>query len=106
MAEKARRRRGVLPAGERLRLADAPAGVPSLAHGLLPLWRYGLEEKPRGFQVPPRRWVVERAFAWLGQARRLAKDYERLRENAAAMILWAMNRVMLRRLAGAARRNA
>jgi putative transposase len=42
------------------------------------LWRYGLEEKPSGFQVLPRRWVVERTFAWLGQARRLAKDYERL----------------------------
>ena len=36
------------------------------------LWRYGLEEKPRGFQVlPPRRWVIEKTFAWLGQARRL-----------------------------------
>ena len=29
------------------------------------LWRYGLEEKPRGFQVLPRRWVVERTLAWL-----------------------------------------
>ena len=46
------------------------------------LWRYGLEEKPRGFRVLPRRWVVERTFAWLGQARRLAKDYERLPETA------------------------
>lgn len=50
------------------------------------LWRYGLEEKPRGFQVLPRRWVVERTFAWLGQARRLAKDYERLPETGVAMI--------------------
>jgi putative transposase len=33
------------------------------------LWRYGLEEKPGGFRVLPRRWVVERTFAWLGQAR-------------------------------------
>jgi putative transposase len=67
------------------------------------LWRYGLEEKPRGFVVLPRRWVVERTFAWLGQARRLAKDYERLPESGVAMILWAMSRIMLRRLAGAAR---
>jgi putative transposase len=63
------------------------------------LWRYGLEEKPGGFRVLPRRWVVERTFAWLGQARRLAKDYERLPETAVAMIYWAMSRIMLRRLA-------
>jgi putative transposase len=65
------------------------------------LWRYDLEEKPRGFRVLPRRWVVERTFAWLGQARRLAKDYERLPETAVAMIYWAMSRIMLRRLARA-----
>ena len=65
------------------------------------LWRYGLEEKPRGFRVLLRRWVVERTFAWLGQARRLAKDYERLPETAVAMIYWAMSRIMLRRLARA-----
>lgn len=33
------------------------------------LWRYGLKEKPQGFQVLPRRWVVEKTFAWLGHAR-------------------------------------
>ena len=65
------------------------------------LWRYGLEEKPRGFLVLPRRRAVQRAFAWLGQARRLAKDYERLPENAVAMIHWAMSRIMLRRPASA-----
>jgi putative transposase len=66
------------------------------------LWRYGLEEEPRGFQILPRRWVVERTFAWLGQARRLAKDYERLPETGVAMIHRAMSRIMLRRLARAA----
>jgi len=66
------------------------------------LWRYGLEEKPRGFRVLPRRWVVERTFAWLGQARRLAKDYERLPETAVSMIHRAMSRIMLRRLASTA----
>jgi putative transposase len=60
------------------------------------LWRYGLEEKPRGFLVLPRRWVVERTFAWLGLSRRLSKDYERLPET---MIYGAMSRLMLRRLA-------
>ena len=64
-------------------------------------WRCGLEEKPRGFQVLPRRWV-ERTFAWLGLSRRLSKDYERLSKTAEAMIYGAINRVMLRRLARAA----
>ena len=65
------------------------------------LWRYGLEEKPRGFKVlPRRRWVVERTFAWLSQVvGRLSKDYERLPEVAEAMIYGAMSRLMLRRLA-------
>ncbi len=66
------------------------------------LWRYGLEEKPRGFRVLPRRWVVERTFAWLGLSRRFSKDYERLPETAEAMIYGAMSRLMLRRLARAA----
>jgi transposase len=42
---------------------------------------------------------VERTFAWLGQARRLAKDYERLPETGVAMIQAAMSRIMLRGLA-------
>ncbi len=42
---------------------------------------------------------IERTFAWLGQARRLAKDYERLPQTAVAMIYAAMSRLMLRRLA-------
>jgi putative transposase len=65
------------------------------------LWRYGLEEKPRGFKVLPRRWVVERTFAWLGLSRRFSKDYERLPETAEVMIYGAMSRLMLRRLARA-----
>jgi transposase len=39
---------------------------------------------PRGFGVLPRRWVVERTFSWLGQNRRMSKDYERLCESAEA----------------------
>lgn len=65
------------------------------------LWRYGLAEKPRGFRVLPRRWVVERTFAWLGLSRRFSKDYERLPETAENMIYGAMSRIMLRRLARA-----
>ncbi len=64
------------------------------------LGRHGLEEKPRGFRVLPRRWVIERTFAWLGQSRRLSKDYERLPTTSEAMIHAAMTRIMRRRLAG------
>jgi putative transposase len=65
------------------------------------LWRYGLAKLGEAARVGvlPRRWVVERTFAWLGKARRLARDYERLPETAVAMIYWAMSRIMLRRLA-------
>jgi putative transposase len=53
-----------------------------------------------GFHVLPRRWVVERTFAWLGRYRRLSKDYERLCATTEALIYIAMARLMLRRLAG------
>jgi putative transposase len=59
-----------------------------------------VEPTPRpAFTVLPRRWVVERTFAWLGQHRRLSKDYERLCETSEAMVYVAMSRLMLRRLA-------
>ena len=53
---------------------------------------------PPGFRVLPRRWVVERTFAWQAQARRLSKDYELLCSTSAAMIYVCMIRLMLRRL--------
>src|SRR5919199_1138336 len=52
---------------------------------------------PRAFL--PRRWIVERTFSWLGQNRRMSKDYERLPESEEAFIYVAMRRLMLRRLA-------
>ncbi|HEY7092514.1 MAG TPA: IS5 family transposase [Ktedonobacterales bacterium] len=52
----------------------------------------------KGFQVLPRRWVVERTFAWLGRYRRLSKDYERLGATTETLIYIAMSRLMLRRL--------
>ena len=54
---------------------------------------------PKGFRVLPRRWVVERTFAWLGRSRRLARDYERNPAISEAMIRWAAINTMTRRLA-------
>src|SRR5262245_22021095 len=77
----------------------------------LPGWVWDLRERGRldlevvkrkagqkGFAVLPRRWVVERTFAWLGFHRRLSKDYEALPETSEAMIYVAMIRLMLARL--------
>ncbi len=65
---------------------------------------YGLEVVRRrpgatGFAVLPRRWVVERSFAWAGRYRRLSKEYEALTETSEAMIWAAFGCTMLRRLA-------
>lgn len=54
----------------------------------------------KGFQVLPRRWVVERTFGWLVRNRRLARDYERLTAHSEALIKIAMIRLMALRLAG------
>ena len=58
-----------------------------------------LPEAKRGFVLLPRRWVVERSFAWLARFRRLAKDYERLASTLKGMHLAAFAIVMLARLA-------
>jgi putative transposase len=60
------------------------------------------DPEKKGFQKLPRRWVVERTFAWLNNARRLSKDYEFHLQSSEAMIYAAMIRIMLRRLAAAA----
>ena len=51
------------------------------------------------FVVLPKRWIVERTFAWLGRSRRLSKDYEALCESAESWILIAMTQLMTKRLA-------
>jgi putative transposase len=63
--------------------------------------RYPIEVEPPplpAFTVLPRRWVVERSFAWLGRYRRMSKDYEYLTATSEALIYAAMSRLLLRRL--------
>src|SRR5256714_8266957 len=94
-------------AGKKLRRVWAD-GAYRTEHGHLATWlerhRSNLTavmppKGQRGFQVLPRRWVVERTFGWLYQSRRLSKDYERLTETSETLIYVAMTRLMLRRLA-------
>jgi putative transposase len=64
-------------------------------------WDLEIVERPqgqKGFVKLPRRWVVERTFAWLGLCRRLSKDYEALPESSEAWVRLAMIGLMLRRL--------
>jgi transposase len=67
----------------------AKEGVAVDWHKLLP---------PKGFQMLPRRWVVERTFSWIDQNRRMSKDYEKLCASGEAFVYAAMSRLMLRRL--------
>jgi putative transposase len=53
----------------------------------------------KGFQLLPRRWVVERTFGWFGRYRRLSKDYEFQADTSENMILIAMIQLMVHRLA-------
>jgi putative transposase len=52
-----------------------------------------------GFHIVPKRWIVERTFAWFGKFRRLSKDYELSVSTSTVMIYLAMTRIMLRRIA-------
>jgi putative transposase len=65
-------------------------------------WEIEITYRPegsKGFQVLPRRWVVERTFAWICKYRRLSKDYEYLTETSESFIYLAMIHIMVRRLA-------
>lgn len=65
-------------------------------------WEMVIVQRPagqKGFVPQPRRWVVERAFAWLGRSRRLSKDYEALSHTAQAFVYLASIHLLLRRLA-------
>ena len=56
-------------------------------------------DQVKGFEILPKRWVVERTFGWFNYWRRLSKDYEVLPETSEAFIYIGMTRLMLRRLA-------
>jgi transposase len=55
-------------------------------------------DQAEGFVVLPKRWIVERTFAWLGRCRRLARDWECLNRKALAFLKLASIRLMLRKL--------
>ncbi|MGK7949393.1 MAG: transposase, partial [Xenococcaceae cyanobacterium] len=55
-------------------------------------------QNTKGFEVLPKRWVVERTFGWFGRYRRLSKDYEYLPNTSETMLYIAMINLMLRRL--------
>ena len=93
----------------RLRVIWADGGYqgPKLGRWLArqaPAWVLDIVPRPTsapGFQVLPKRWVVERTFAWLGRYRRLSKDYEGLPETSETWIRLAMIDRMLYRLGSA-----
>jgi transposase len=55
-------------------------------------------DRARGFEVLPKRWIVERTIGWLNRCRRLAKDWENLNRKALAFLRLASIRLMLRKL--------
>jgi transposase len=74
-----------------------PAAQAAAAHGIQ-LEVVALAEARQGFVLLPRRWVVERTFAWLSRFRRLAKDYERLPQTLVGLHLVAFTTLMLHRV--------
>jgi putative transposase len=84
--------------------ADGGYAGPKLKGALKRIGRFAIEivkrtDKAKGFEVLPRRWVVERTFAWLGRCRRLARDFEKTIASAEAWILVASIRMLTRRIA-------
>jgi len=84
--------------------ADGGYAGPKLRDALKAEGKWTLEiikrsDKAEGFVLLPRRWVVERTFAWLGRCRRLAKDWEATVESSTAWALVASIRLLTRRIA-------
>ena len=90
---------------ERIELVWVDGGYrgPSLRDYVRRLWGWTWQvvlrtDDQKGFKVLPRRWVVERTFAWILNARRLSMDYEKTRKNSQSMVYLAMLPLMIRRL--------
>ena len=84
--------------------ADGAYAGEKLAEALAPLGDWTLEivkrsDAAKGFVLLPRRWVVERTFAWLNRNRRLAEDFEKLVTSASTWIMIASVKLIMRRLA-------
>jgi transposase len=104
---------GAVPLLKRLRhgfpklrhvLADRVYRGPQLVNALSQCgpWTIEIVQRPpgvKGFQLLPRRWVVERTFAWFGRCRRLSRDFERFAFTEVAWLLVAHLRLLTRRLA-------
>ncbi len=66
--------------------------------------KYGIKmeavgrKNKKSFEVEPKRWIVERTFAWLGKFRRLSKDYELILDTSLNMIYLGMVRIMSKRI--------
>ena len=83
---------------------DGGYAGPKLRNALISNGRWIIQivkrsDTAEGFEVLPRRWAVERTFAWLGRCRRLEKDWEKSNESPEASVLIAHIRRMTRPLA-------
>jgi len=58
-----------------------------------------IKDEKRGFAIGPKRWIVERTFAWIGKFRRFSKDYELLLTSSRALMLMALGKLILGRFA-------
>jgi transposase len=97
-----RRTRRLFPFIERI-YADGGYRGPKAAKAAARTGKWKIEIVERsaeaiGFEVLPKRWIVERTFAWISRFRRMARDFERYATTVAAFIRLAMIRIMLRRL--------
>jgi len=72
--------------------------MPDTRSRAAPFWCRG-SAAAAGFEALPKRWIVERTFAWISRNRRLARDFERSAKTVVAFVRLAMIRIMLRRLA-------